>query len=183
MSTEKKLGLNGKKNLLLLDLDGTLITSMTSDTPCIHNFIYGHGSVVFKVFNRPFLNVFLDNCFNLYNIGIWTASHKEYAKYISKKILGERFEDLSLFLYGRESLFNGVKSIYKLKSRSQHSSGVKLSDYNIVLLDNEEFNYNRLHSVKISTYTPSRTYLDSSLLDSLDHIKSKFDSLDSVDSL
>jgi TFIIF-interacting CTD phosphatase-like protein len=176
MHVKKELGLNGKKNLLLLDLDGTLMTSMTSHTPCIPDFIYRHqGTVFYKVFNRPFLNVFLDKCFELYNVGIWTASHKDYAEYISKKILGQRFDELSLFIHGRESLFDGMKSIYQLSQiPPQNLSGVKLSDYNIVLLDNEEFNYNRLHSVEISTYIPSVSHLDSSLLDSLDNIKLKF---------
>jgi TFIIF-interacting CTD phosphatase-like protein len=156
-----------KKNLLLLDLDGTLITSISYNTNYIPDFIYVYKHKTYNVFKRPCLDLFLEKCFDKYEVGIWTASQKDYAEFISKNILGPRFEKLSLFVYGTQSLFEGVKSINKLKQKHN------LHDYNIVLLDNLQSHCNQLNSVKITSYIPSK--FDLELLDSLDSIKLRFD--------
>jgi TFIIF-interacting CTD phosphatase-like protein len=157
-----------RKNLLLLDLDGTLITSISSNTNYIPDFKYVYNKYkTYNVFKRPCLYVFLEKCFEKYEVGIWTSSKKDYAEFISKKILGERFEELSVFVYGTQSLFDGVKSINKLKQKHD------LHDYNIVLLDNDPFHCNQLNSVNITSYIPSK--FDLELLDSLDSIKLRFE--------
>jgi TFIIF-interacting CTD phosphatase-like protein len=162
---------NVKKNLLLLDLDGTLITSISSYTKYSPDFIFSYSKKHnYNVFKRPCLDVFIDKCFEMYEVGIWTASKKEYAEFISKKIFGTRYQKLSLFFYGTQSLFDGVKSIHKLTQKHD------LHDYNIVLLDNDPFHCNQSNSVKIKSYIPSSNS-DLKLIDSLSYIKVIFESL------
>jgi RNA polymerase II subunit A small phosphatase-like protein len=154
---------DGKKNLLLLDLDGTLITSMSYESKNVPDFIYSYKDISsYNVFKRPCLDIFLQKCFEKYEVGIWTASEKEYAEFISKKVFGVYFEKLSFFLYGRKSLFNQVKYLNKLKQKYD------LHDYNIVLLDNDSTHCNQFNSIKIKTYIPYK--FDSELLDSLEKI-------------
>lgn len=79
---------------LLLDLDQTLISAEATEE---HDFKkYRQKSKLFNfenmdgyyiVYERPYLQEFLDFAFKNFNISIWTAASKDYALFIIDKII------------------------------------------------------------------------------------------------
>jgi TFIIF-interacting CTD phosphatase-like protein len=78
-------------NLLILDIDETLLHSTYEDLKREPNFYFKERGV----YLRPYLNKFLENCFKKYDVAIWTSAKADYAKFILKKITG----DLSKFKF------------------------------------------------------------------------------------
>jgi|DEB0MinimDraft_6_1074348.scaffolds.fasta_scaffold134412_2 TFIIF-interacting CTD phosphatase-like protein len=74
---------------LILDLDQTLLSAEepNSNVNSVHNLTahYMHG--MYKIFERPGLQFFLDYIFDNFNVSIWTAASKEYAVYVIEKII------------------------------------------------------------------------------------------------
>lgn len=99
------------KYLIILDMDETLINSY-SKKDMIENYIkienveYEYKEFKnYYTFFRPYLEEFIDYLFNCPNIevGIWTASEKEYAYPILKEIFKNRFDNLKHVLYRDET--------------------------------------------------------------------------------
>ena len=99
-----------KKYNLLLDLDQTLISAEASEEFDFEK--YKNKKELFRcddmdgyylIFNRPYLQEFLDYVFENFNITIWTAATKDYALFIIEKIIlnnkKERKLDYILFSY------------------------------------------------------------------------------------
>lgn len=83
----------GRVNILV-DLDQTLVSALTSDEfkPKDHKekmmkFSYKNMDGYYTVFERPYLQEFLDYIFREYNVSVWTAASKDYALFIIDKIL------------------------------------------------------------------------------------------------
>jgi TFIIF-interacting CTD phosphatase-like protein len=78
---------------ILLDLDNTLICSLSKDEetailkPRMKQFRYENMEGVYKVFERPGLQEFLDFLFENFNVSIWTAASKSYALFIIDKFI------------------------------------------------------------------------------------------------
>lgn len=73
--------------LLVLDLDETLIASTDRD-----GFGYPHDFEVFgyPVYKRPFLNVFMETCYAVGSVAVWTNAQPDYASQIVAQVFGER---------------------------------------------------------------------------------------------
>ena len=85
--------MNNKKNLLL-DLDNTLICAELYDdlseeeiNRCKKKFKYHNMDDYFLVCERPCVQEFLDFVFDNFNISIWTAASKDYAKFIINNVI------------------------------------------------------------------------------------------------
>lgn len=70
-------------NLLILDLDETLIYATESPLKKKHDFTVGN----YFVYKRPYLDIFLATCFNWFEVAIWTSSSPDYAKEITNNLL------------------------------------------------------------------------------------------------
>jgi hypothetical protein len=84
-----------KKNVVL-DLDNTLICAEAIEEFPFTNkgikenslkFAIHNLDNIYIVFERPYLQEFLDRLFEEYNVSIWTAATKEYALFIIKNII------------------------------------------------------------------------------------------------
>jgi TFIIF-interacting CTD phosphatase-like protein len=84
--------MNQKINILL-DLDNTLISSLAkheekkNHKPRMKQFRWENMEGVYKVFERPGLQFFLDYLFDNFNVSVWTAASKSYALFIIDKFI------------------------------------------------------------------------------------------------
>jgi RNA polymerase II subunit A small phosphatase-like protein len=116
------------KRLIVLDLDETLIHTESVPEEWAKHLDYdfkfkGIGESLFYTKKRSFLDEFLDFSFKNFDVAIWTAAGKDYAKNIIKGI-GLEERDLS-FLYTQEnctirlnldfSNYYGIKDLKKVK--------------------------------------------------------------------
>lgn len=79
---------------LLLDLDNTLICAEPYDDltkeeiiRCKKKFKYHDMDGYYIVCERPHVQEFLDYAFDNFNVSIWTAASKDYAKFIMNNII------------------------------------------------------------------------------------------------
>jgi TFIIF-interacting CTD phosphatase-like protein len=63
------------KKLLILDIDETLIYATEASLPRQADFLVGQ----YHIYKRPFLNVFLKNCLDWFEVAVWTSSTPSYA--------------------------------------------------------------------------------------------------------
>lgn len=82
-----------KKINILLDLDNTLISSLAKHEekkihkPRMKQFRWENMEGIYKVFERPGLQNFLDYLFDNFNVSVWTAASKLYALFIIDKFI------------------------------------------------------------------------------------------------
>jgi len=70
------------KKLLILDIDETLIYATEASLPRQADFLVGQ----YHIYKRPFLNVFLKNCLDRFEVAVWTSSTPSYASAIVSAI-------------------------------------------------------------------------------------------------
>jgi len=85
-----------ERKLLILDLDETLIYATEKKPEREADFIVGQ----YFVYKRPFLEPFLEFCFERFEVAIWTTATKLYAEEILRKIV-KNHQKLK-FLWTRE---------------------------------------------------------------------------------
>jgi len=66
------------KKLLILDIDETLIYATEASLPRQADFLVGQ----YHIYKRPFLDVFLKNCLDWFEVAVWTTSTPSYANAI-----------------------------------------------------------------------------------------------------
>lgn len=85
---------NNKRLQLILDLDNTLICSLKYENEL--NYVpkkyqrklkYVNMHKYYRIFKRPYLDLFLDYIFDNFDVSVFTAADKEYALYVIEKIL------------------------------------------------------------------------------------------------
>jgi hypothetical protein len=113
-----------KKNIIL-DLDNTVISSIpleevkwTSDLDKkMKRFNFCNMEDYYIIFERPFLQDFLDELFANYNVSVWSAGSKDYVLHIVEMIIlkkPERKLDFIFFSYHcglSRKLYNGIKDL------------------------------------------------------------------------
>lgn len=79
---------------IILDLDNTVICAEALDEYDVKKhkekakkFKYENMEDYYIIFQRPFLQEFLDYIFKHFNVSVWTAASKDYALFIIEKIL------------------------------------------------------------------------------------------------
>lgn len=121
-----------ERKLLILDLDETLIYATEEKSEREPDFIVGQ----YFVYKRPFLQEFLEFCFENFEVAVWTTATKSYAEEILQTVLQEN-QNLK-FLWTRERCTFAfdeeerehfyVKKIYKLRRCGQKLESVIVID-------------------------------------------------------
>jgi TFIIF-interacting CTD phosphatase-like protein len=94
---------------VVLDLDNTLISSVSNDEERAHSkvitdrmssFDWRNMEDTYKIFARPHLQEFLDFVFANFNVSVWTAASKSYAIFIVDEfILSRASRNLDYLLF------------------------------------------------------------------------------------
>jgi TFIIF-interacting CTD phosphatase-like protein len=109
-----------QKMHILCDLDSTLINSLSIDSELKHvdqkfqdKFKYYDMKKYYRIFERPYLQLFLDYLFENFNVSIFTAADKDYALFISENIILQNKPErkLEYFFYGIHSTYS--ENFYK----------------------------------------------------------------------
>lgn len=96
MNSEKKFN-------IILDIDNTLLSSVEIENPLrvrgdksdkVHTMPDNY-----KIYERPYLQDFLDYLFNNFNVSIWTAASKPYAMFVIKNIINKKGRNLDLVMW------------------------------------------------------------------------------------
>jgi TFIIF-interacting CTD phosphatase-like protein len=87
------------RKLLVLDLDETLMFASVFRLPTVADFRLGLAQAV----RRPGLDAFLDRCFSLFQVAIWTSATAEYAADALSQLLPAN-ADLA-FVWSREKCY------------------------------------------------------------------------------
>ena len=123
---------NSEKKLLILDLDETLIYATEERLEREADFC----ACQYFVYKRPFLEAFLEFCFENFGVAIWTTATKSYAEEILETILKDNQKlqflwtrercTLAYEEEERENYF--VKRMYKIRRRGYKLESVIVVD-------------------------------------------------------
>lgn len=82
---------------VILDLDSTIINSLSlkDELPKVpeqyqRKFAYADMKGYYRIFERPYLQDFLDYLFATFNVSVFTAADKDYALFITENIVLKR---------------------------------------------------------------------------------------------
>jgi TFIIF-interacting CTD phosphatase-like protein len=96
-----------KKYNIILDLDQTLISGecMKSHNPEKYekSKLIPHKQMenLYVIYERPYLQVFLDYLFQNFNVTVWTAASKDYGLFIIKEIILRGNRKLDYFFHSK----------------------------------------------------------------------------------
>ena len=93
------------ENLLILDLDETLIHATTTQLKIQEDFRYQH----YFIYKRPGLKKFLVECSQFYTIAIWSSAEDEYVSSIAEQIIGDLFQPV--FIWGRSACWVKITKV------------------------------------------------------------------------
>lgn len=174
---------SNNKKLILLDLDNTLIcaedlASVRDESKMVkarEKFRTVRMEDYYDIFERPHLQEFLDYLFEHFNVGVWTASSKDYAIFIVKNFIIQpenkvRLDrKIELFLCSHhcnvsKKHFKGITKDLKLISDKWNL--VPLKD--IILIDDlenlAEHQPNNVVNIKPFFYDKEEAYEDKELV-------------------
>jgi TFIIF-interacting CTD phosphatase-like protein len=140
-----------KQYNIILDLDQTLISAEADEEYDFKKyknkaklFNYKDMDGYYIVFERPYLQTFLDYLFKNFNVSIWTAASKDYALFIIEKMIiankKDRKIDYIFFSYHcdiSKKIKNGTKDlsilwdVYNLKDYNKDNTFI-IDDYDEV---------------------------------------------------
>jgi TFIIF-interacting CTD phosphatase-like protein len=122
---------------ILLDLDNTLISSLSKKEekhiykPRMKKFRWENMENVYKVFERPGLQPFLDFLFKHFNVSIWTAASKTYALFIIDKFILDNHPERTLdYIFFSHHCKRSNKIKKTQKSIEILKNNFKLHNYN-----------------------------------------------------
>ena len=162
---------------ILLDLDNTLISSLSEEEECptlkprMKHFRWENMDGYYKVFERPGLQPFLDYLFKHFNVSVWTAASKSYALFIIEKfVLNGRPERQLDYIFFSHHCKHSKKRKATQKSLSLLSTDFKLANYNTsntYIIDDHpevfEAQPNNCISVKAFEFTNRKSWEDDEL--------------------
>ena len=113
---------NNKKLNVILDLDSTLINAVENrdkiKVPSDSGLLYKDWIPFFRIYERPYLQEFLDYLFDNFNVSVFTAADKDYALFIVDQFVlnknPKRKLDFFFFRYHVElsnKHYKGVKDL------------------------------------------------------------------------
>jgi TFIIF-interacting CTD phosphatase-like protein len=121
-----------KRINILLDLDNTLISSITKDEeksilkPRMKFFTWKEMEGYYKIFERPKLQQFLDFLFENFHVSVWTAASKTYALFIIENFILTKPERRLKYIF----FSHHCKHSKKVK-RTQKSIQMLVDEYNL----------------------------------------------------
>jgi TFIIF-interacting CTD phosphatase-like protein len=172
-----------ENKLVLLDLDNTLIcaedlASVRDESKMVQarkRFRTVRMEDYYDIFERPHLQEFLDYLFEHFNVGVWTASSKDYAIFVVKNFITQPENKINLnrkiqiFLCSHhcnvsKKYFKGVTKDLKLISDKWNLRAFK----DILLVDDleglAEHQPNNVILIKPFFYDKEESYEDKELL-------------------
>ncbi|MEI8203313.1 MAG: HAD family hydrolase [Bacteroidota bacterium] len=158
------------KRLIILDIDETFLHSTYSNLKRDADFSFKER----QVYLRPGLSVFMDFCFENFDVAVWTSAKAEYAKYVLKRIA----KDLTKFKFiwtrkdcDKDYKWNGfsedvvyVKNLNKIAAYPIHQ---------ITIIDDKTLNIFPVNAdiIGIDEYFGSET--DDALMQMIEKLKGK----------
>jgi len=153
-NTSKKVKHNkqNKQNLIILDLDNTIISSESIMLIDKKKKKYAHSLENLKyydfrklrIFERPGLQDFLDYIFKYFKVGVWTAGQADYAKYIVEKFIktpDKKYKRNIEFIWTRRQSFKSYKLYKCYKNLSMVWENFDhFNEKNTILIDDMECN-------------------------------------------
>jgi TFIIF-interacting CTD phosphatase-like protein len=128
-----------KQGLVILDLDHTIISAVEMDRlSTVHDpkaFKYKDFDHSYRIYERPYLQQFLDRLFKNYRVAVWTAAGISYANFIVKNfILTKPNRKLEFFMWREHCDYS--------EDIADHQKKLKLLDFitepHVILDDNED---------------------------------------------
>ena len=145
------------KNLLILDIDETLIYSSNKKLNRPPDFKLDFSLEKYFVYTRPGLEEFISNCNQWFNLAIWTASSSDYAGEVIKNIFPDNLKLQLEFIFSRERcIFRrnpelDVIEIFKPLKKVKRKGFIR---ENILIVDDapETFKYNYGNAILVKPY-------------------------------
>ena len=118
--------------LLILDLDETLIHA--TEEPLTRQADF--KTELYSVYKRPFVDRFLEFCFQNFKVGVWTTAGKEFAEEVVQNIFTSGYTLEFLWSYQRcTRVFDSetlevyyIKNLKKLKRKGYHLEEIIMVD-------------------------------------------------------
>lgn len=137
---------------IFLDLDNTLISAITQEEEEAKNlarmayFRIVEMDNLYKIFERPGLQPFLDFLFKNFNVSVWTAADKLYASFIINNfvIMGKPERQLEYILFSEHcQIGNREKDTQKPLEILKEIFRLNLPNESILIIDDnpEVYNY------------------------------------------
>lgn len=160
-----------KRVQLLLDLDSTVINSLTLDSELQYlpkdfqeHFTYVDMPKYYRIFERPYLQEFLDYAFREFDVSIMTAADKDYAAFIVEKLIACKPErKINFLFYGYHSLLseNYFDSPKDLRILWQVFKINNFNSCNTIIIDDlpavyKNNPYNSIPAIKFDLLTPKK---------------------------
>ena len=122
------------QKLLILDIDETLIFATEEPLSRAADFTVGNKYYVYK---RPFVEQFLEWCFENFEVAVWTSATNDYAAEVLRNIFLQAQNNLS-FLWSRERCtpsldFESKETFWEKKLTKVRRRGYNLE--NIIVVD------------------------------------------------
>lgn len=161
---------------ILLDLDNTLISSLAKHEekkihkPRMKQFKWENMEGVYKVFERPGLQKFLDYLFYNFNVSVWTAASKSYALFIIDKFILTKPNRTLDYIFFSHHCKRSKKIKDTQKSLQLLADEFNLLNYDIestYIIDDHPDVYkaqpNRCFQIKAFEFTDRHSYNDNEL--------------------
>jgi len=100
---------------VILDLDNTLLCSVplfeVNNNPSVYDYLnknlkYIDMGNIYRVYLRPNLEDFLDFLFDNYNVSVFTAADRDYAKFIVENIIKKENRRLDFVFYRYQNMIS-----------------------------------------------------------------------------
>lgn len=156
---------------IFLDLDSTIINSLTPDEIVLcenngfhplkhlkfHKYYY-KNKLEFYIFERPFLDSFLDHIFENYIVSVFTAAQEDYAKFIVDNIIENKpNRRLKYFFYSYHSdiTYNYLRGLKDLNILWNIYGISDVKPCNTIILDDniEVFETNKLNCIRVPEFS------------------------------
>jgi TFIIF-interacting CTD phosphatase-like protein len=158
------------KPYIFLDLDNTIINALTPDElkacykinfkPETH-FTYHDfkidGEMSYRIFERPYLQKFLDYLFVAFNVSVFTAADNEYADFIVDNVIDIKGRKINYFFHGYHAEIT-VRTMRGLKDLELLWDIYKLKNINpcntLILDDNKEvYKTNKKNCIRVPAFS------------------------------
>lgn len=128
-----------KQGLVILDLDHTIISAVEMDklktVKHPEAFPYKDFADSYRIYERPYLQQFLDKLFKSYRVAVWTAAGISYANFIIQNFILTKPSRALEFVMWREHCDYS-------EEKYDHQKKLKLLDFikdeHVILDDNDE---------------------------------------------
>jgi TFIIF-interacting CTD phosphatase-like protein len=155
---------------IFLDLDNTIINALTPDEleacykidfkPETH-FAYHDfkidGEMLYRIFERPYLQRFLDYLFVTFNVSVFTAADNDYASFIVDNVINIKGRKINYFFYGYHAEIT-ARSMRGLKDLDLLWNIYKITNIDpcntLILDDNKEvYNTNKENCIRVPAFS------------------------------